>query len=626
MEKIKLELAKIVGAPSATSWSGVHTFVPDDPKKLALRGKLLAVVSLESTQTGLETVALGREILARLHEEYFGNLEGGVLERLKSSLKKVSEEWPKTEITAGVILPAEGLNVLYLGIVGRGRVAIKREGSLIELLVGGGNGEVESGSGLVEAGDVLLLGNSSFFDIVGEGILKASLGLGNPQEMIESLAPIVLSRSGLTQAAAVICCLFPDESPEEIVPFTPEQPSETKEVTISPLERIRGKLPKIKRSFYLRRPRPDRGKNNLVFSVAVILLFLFFCSLVLGISKKRNIQRNAKFKMLISSSETKLNEAKRVVDLDSDLASSYLEEAQQLLRQAKKISSKNEELTFLEQEVEGLLGKTKKNYELGQLSPFFDLGLIRPGAKGFQAIRLKNQLAILDSALGAIYFLNLEKKSSGIFLDSRLAAAEKISFSDQGIYVLVKEGILKVNIEDKRILLIIPSDISWGKIVDLETFAGNLYLLDDQKKTIWQYPAVEGGFGSLKSWATFGVFLEGKPLDMAIDGSIWVLGDNGKILKFTRGGKVDFSLKGYPKQLDTVKLFYLDEESQNLYLVDSESKKVIIFAKDGQFKTSYQWSGDPQQPDLITVWEQEKKAFLIKEDLIFSFAINESFQ
>jgi len=98
-------------------------------------------------------------------------------------------------------------------------------------------------------------------------------------------------------------------------------------------------------------------------------------------------------------------------------------------------------------------------------------------------------------------------------------------------------------------------------------------------------------------------------------------------LKFVRGFQEKFEIKGYSqKDLLEVKAFYLDEESQNLYLLDPEAKKVIVLAKTGQFKASYSWSGRPDKPDFINVWEAGKKAFLVKDNLIFSFGINESLQ
>lgn len=641
MEKIKLEVAKIVGTPSPTSWSQAHTFFPEDSEKLEKRGKLLAVISLQAVESGMETVALGREILARLHEEYYGDLEGGILQKLKSSLEKIKSEWPKTEVVAGIVFSPNGINVFYLGILGKGKALFKRGNLLQNILVGTQEDQVETGSGLIEKNDVLLLGSSSFFEAVSEGVLKASLSLGNPQEMVESIAPIVLSRADLAQAAAVICSFLPEELPEEIPPFVPEEPPKTeveaafppksfKKFFSSLFSKLKPKLnfPKFpKRSFYIRRERVEKGRNKTIISVAIILIFLFLGSLVLGAGRKRRVEKENKIKILFSQAEEKLNQARETIQLDSDSARANLEEALQFLKEAKRLNPKKaEDIDFLQTEAEKLLAKTKKDFDLGELAAFFDLELLKEQAKA-TAIALKGKdLVILDSGNKSLYWLDLEKKSSVIFSDEKLAKSQRICLDGQAVYILGEEGIFQTNTKEKKISLTIPKDQMWGRIVWLSSFAGNLYFLDADKKMIWQYPQIETGFGALRNWLSSGTKIEAEPYSMMIDASIWTLDKEGKISKYTRGLKDKFEFKGYQKDLSGIKAFYLSEEEQNIYLLDPQAKKVVIFGKDGQFKVEYHWSGRPENPQLIEVWEAQKKAYLIKDNLIFSFGINESLQ
>lgn len=97
------QIAKVVGTPTNGFWSQVHTFSPEDPVKKEKRGDLLAVLVLSGVPEGIEAVAAGREVLARLHEEYYGHLEGSPFERLKESLAKISQESPEAEIVAAVV-------------------------------------------------------------------------------------------------------------------------------------------------------------------------------------------------------------------------------------------------------------------------------------------------------------------------------------------------------------------------------------------------------------------------------------------------------------------------------------------------------------------------------------------
>lgn len=638
MNQIKLELAKIVGTPSPTSWSQVHTFFPDDQEKLSKRGKLLAVICLKSAEMGIETIALGREILNRLNEEYYGDLEGKILPRLRAALEKIKIEWPETEVAVGVIFPAAGKQILYAGILGNGKIFLKRGDLLTELLVGISEAGIETGSGVVQTGDVILLGSSSFFEIVSEGVLKASLGLENPQEMVESLAPIVLSRSDLIQAAAAICHLAEEEE-SEIIAFSQEE-SEKKPDTstnlgkknffktfISKLSDLRKKISFLdRRSLYVKREKIGGQKSNSAVWIAAILIILFLSSLFLGTAKKKNLEKENKIKALFSQAEEKYNNAKGLIDLGPEESVVLLEESLNLLAEAKKIRPPDggQEIVFLRQEIEKLLNKSRNNFDLGELSVFFDLGLIKDQANGTEISRFQNQLVILDQMKASLYFLNLEQKSSSSFSDERLAKGEKIVFDGKIVYILTEEGILSFDFEGKKMATIIPKDPNWGSITALGLFVGNLYLLDNGKKTIWQYPKSGTGFGQMKNWLLLDTALKNEDLNsFAIDGAIWVLGEQGKIFKLVRGNEEKFSVIGLKKDIGKADIIFTDEESSYIYLLNKSENKLMLISKEGKFKQQYNWK-TPNNPNLLTVWEKEKKVFVILNNSIFSFNLDEN--
>lgn len=640
MERVKLEIAKIVGTPSPSLWSQVHTFIPEDPEKLTKRGKLLAVISLRSVEAGVETVALGREVLSRVHEEYFGNLTGGVFERLKTTLEKIKEEWPGTDIIAGVVLSTNRGEVFYTGILGKGKIFIKRGGALKEVLAGNDGEEIQTGSGLVKPGDVLLLGSQSFFEIVSEGVIKASLGLDNPEEMVESLAPMVLSRQDLGQAAAVISTLVTETqvNGNELVSFAtdgePDRPTSEAKRNLKDLlkERfslLKGKisLPSVELGRIRLNRRRSEGKRPKMMILAIILIILFTSSLFLGNRNKKRLEKERQAKILLSQAETKYRQAQEIIDSDANGATSLLEEAASLLAQAKKLSSQPEILR-LETEVNEFASKNDKDRNLGEIPIFFDLNLIKEQANANAVSRYKSQLAVFDKGKAAIYTIDLEKKSSEFIAEPKLATVEAIHFTDDRIFAFFEQGVLEVKVKEKKSSVIIPKDSSWGKIVSLSSFAGNLYLLDQEKKTIWQYTKTDSGYSSVKNWLSssdsskFDQFVS-----FAIDGSIWVLGGNGRILKFVQGKQDSFTLKGIKQEsLVNAETLYTDEESQFLYLLIGKEKQVVVLSKNGQFQGRFWWSGRPEGPVMIMPWEQQKKVLIIKENSIFDFSVSEVLQ
>ena len=86
MASFNLTSAKITGNPGSSGWAQVHEFRPEDEGKLAKRGHLFAVVATSRQEEGVDSVTTGRELLSRLHEEYFGKEEGTPFNTLRSAL------------------------------------------------------------------------------------------------------------------------------------------------------------------------------------------------------------------------------------------------------------------------------------------------------------------------------------------------------------------------------------------------------------------------------------------------------------------------------------------------------------------------------------------------------------
>jgi len=134
MTKVLLQIAKIVGTPSEENWAQVHTFFPQEEEKISRRGQLLAVMSLSALAEGMEIAAAGREIISRLHEEYYGDLSASPFEQLKRAVEKVSTEAVgevEVEIAAASIVD----KVLNVTILGEGRLVVCRQGKMATVLV-----------------------------------------------------------------------------------------------------------------------------------------------------------------------------------------------------------------------------------------------------------------------------------------------------------------------------------------------------------------------------------------------------------------------------------------------------------------------------------------------------------
>lgn len=634
--KFVLQVSKVVGTPSDGFWSQVHTFFPEDQEKKEKRGDLLAVLVLAGVPEGIEAVAAGREVLGRLHEEYYGNFTGSPFERLTSTIEKITQENQDLEIIAGVLFD----KVLYLAVYGEGKVCLKR-GDKFGLIIKG-NGELQTASGVLEENDLVIIGSKKFFSVVGEGVLKASLQGGSTEEAVEALAPIILGHNDMAAAAAILGLVQKNESlviqpvfPQETV-FSKEEPvleMSNPKTTSDFKEKLRKlilerKISKRRTTF--QNKRPDDGfsekpifvrktvlkkKKKAYFLAAIFLLILLGASIAFGSKKRIENQKIAQASQILSQAEEKLNQGKTISSQDPNEGKVLGVQAQNLVAEAVNITKENEEAAYLQDQVKKFLDSLGQEHYLNEPSIFMDLNLIKDGASGVSFTLLGKKLVIVDQSEKKIYFLDSENKSYQVLNFNEDGSL--ITSSNGKAFVFGAKGVYEIK-EGEEASLIIERDDSWGKVAAISSFNGNVYLLD-KDNTIWRYLYSEGEFGEKKSW-----FIGNPPdlseaVSMAIDSSIWVL-EAKKLARFNLGKEEPFSLQKMPEELKTSSKIYTSEEEENLYILDKEAGKLFVVEKNGIFKSVYTSEIFKEARDIVAT-DSSKKLFILVGAKIYEAAL-----
>ena len=631
MEKLTVKIAKLVGTPNKHSWSQVHSFIPEDEEKRKKRGILLAVFSF-SGEEGVEAVATGKEILSRLHEEYYGETEANIFTRLKEAVTKIDEEFTQPERNLEIVACVIVKDLAYLVVKGEGRILLKR-GAAFQTLIKGSEIDIETASGRVNEGDLILLGTSFLFEILPEGRLRAALANETPEEVVEAIAPTILGQKNMARASSLVVriekevgetAIEPLETkPEKTTPPSPKiQPKESllNKLKIQ-LSRIPLKLPKGVGRVYMRQRERELKQKKVISTVAVILIILLAASVFLGSRQRETNQKKQRFEEIYIQIETAIQEGEALKELNPVKAKETLLQAQGLIIDLEELATEPEKLAEIKNRLEQTVAQVIKEHELTEVPVFYDLGLVRDQGRGEKMALYREDGVILDPEGERLFGFNLARKSIDVLAggDDLEGASLATVYSDRA-YVLTDKGIVEVKIETKRSNLVIEKDEEWGEIVGLGAFGGNLYLAD-KAGMIWRYPVSETGFGSKQKWLGSGVSPDlSEVVSMAIDGSIWLLMRDGKILKFTRGAPNAFGYSGLDKDLDKPQALYNDDEIENLYLLDRGNSRILVLAKSGEYQGQYLWSGISQASDLV-VSETEKKILLLVNDRVYEIGI-----
>lgn len=156
----------------------------------------------------------------------------------------------------------------------------------------------------------------------------------------------------------------------------------------------------------------------------------------------------------------------------------------------------------------------------------------------------------------------------------------------------------------------------WRYPQRLETYLGRLYLMDPQANTILRYPPAGSDYSiSPEPYFTQYVDLAGA-VDFSIDGNIWILFADGRVLKFFQGERQPFLFTGFPDKFRApVALVAGRREgapTDRLYIGDARDGRIIEFSKDGAFIRQLRPSDPSLFQDMRSLYVDEtNKVFYV---------------
>ena len=603
--------AKISGIPNLLGWTQVHEFKPEEEEKLIKRGHLFAVFSTKKKEEGVDSVTAGRELLSRLHEEYFGNLETPAYVAIKSAVSKVADEFLKTwgdvEIAVVVVLS----DVVYSAAVGGSKVVIYRNGSIATILESNAF-EVITASGYPKEGDNIILGSKLFFENIPTGTLKASLEGPNLAASIESLAPQVSANENSGNIGAVVIGFDKKiilEMVKETIPI-----KQKAEVFKRNTSNFFSKFFPERKIFVKEKMLDDQvGKGRkTTFYVGIVLLILLFVSIGFGI--KQNLAKKYKSTYLadLTQAISSLDEAETLFSDDPKRARELFLDSKSKVENliAKKIEDK--ELISLETRL-----KEKEAEIMGIIntdpSLYLDLSLLSSGFGGDKVIFSGGNIFVFDKNGKKVVKIAIDTKKTQVVVGpEQLDGALDIFAYQDSVYGVFSDGLFLLGTAKKKIV-----EKTWDGEVFTYAYTGNIYLLDKTANAIWRYAGSGGSFGAKQNWLATGTTPNFENVkQIVIDGTIWVLTSTSNISRFSQGNPVVFKILGVSPNLTNIQAIHTNEDNKYVYLLDKEGGRIVVLEKDGNYKAQYQSDQFKEGIGLIVSEKTSKAIILTKEKLI----------
>lgn len=617
--------AKVTGVPDASGWSQVYEFKPDDPSKLSARGTIFTVISTKKTDgSDITTISAGRDLIGRLHDEYFGDLSIKPFNALKSAVEKVASEfrqsWGSVEIAACSVVD----NVVYSVATGGAEVTICRAGALGTILKSTDE-NVIAASGFPQKGDSILLATKTFYEKTPLGVIKAALNSASPEISIESFLPIAQSGESGSLAAAVI--KFDEGSYISTValPVPIARPNinfdgankifgNFKDALFAVTAKLTKRIPE--RQIYVHSPVEDEvvsQNKKLTFSVAIVLLLVLVVSIVFGIRQKKSNDIKSRYQSILSAAQKDVDDAISLASVSPDRSRELFLDSEQKLDQITALKVKDPKIDELKKKIDESRGAILGEYSV---SPelFLDLSLLSSGFKGDSLNYSGGDIYIFDKTGKRIVSVVISTKKSKVVAGPSVidSAVDAASYQNR-VFILGSDGVYEVDQNKTKVI-----DKSWSGDALIKAFAGNIYILDKSGNAIYRFAGNGSSFGEKQNWLAAGTRVDfSDTKQFVIDGSMYTLFPNSKILKFSLGSPQNFSVSGVIPEIGTIDAMFAGEDNQNVYLLDRAGKRIVAIDKKGKYVAQYM-SDQISKAINLAVSEADKKIILLTGDKLFS--------
>lgn len=383
---------------------------------------------------------------------------------------------------------------------------------------------------------------------------------------------------------------------------------------------------------------PRRATSDPIWLKALALVLPVMMLALAGARFYQTINsRQTQFEALVAQADTIVKQAE--VNPDKRQARTQLNEAMDLIKQARGLQDS--------QKARGVLFRVQDQLnELDGVTVLYFLPTIAQAGAGaqFAQIAVSDQDIFLLDRQNRIHHFVINDVSgdtkpaqdNAVILkpDSDIGgqpagAARLIADTSRGqdnplIVAVTDDALLTFDLKAQQWSRYeIQDSAKWGELRAMESYGGNIYLLDATNNQIHKYAATAAGY-SPQAAPYFAANAQprlSKAVDMAIDGDVWILNDNGTIQRFRSGKAVPFELAPLDTPLKNPVAIFTRTGVDALYIADAGNQRLIEFDKNGkfirQFKPYSEKAGVFQALQDFTVNELKRKMYFVNANAAY---------
>jgi len=365
-----------------------------------------------------------------------------------------------------------------------------------------------------------------------------------------------------------------------------------------------------------------RQRENRKYLYLVLIIILFFGGYLK--IRSNNIHRDEiKQERVIDNSYDQaiilFDTAKENLALGKTKDTTELEEALALSVKAEQSPSNKEKAIALTKEINQSIDTINKITRFYDAKPLLKLGdnIFKFVMSGYDIYGANGD--------NKVYYGNTQDKQVKLFASiGKENGTVKDAALDENagkiLFVTNNNKFISLDVASKASSeLNIADESAWENTTAFDIFTSNIYLLDKDNNSVIKH--VKDGDGYAKGTTYISSKKGGlkDAVDVAIDGNIYVLNGDGKMIKLSRGAvDTNFSLSGIPgTAVTSLKEVFTNANTNYIYTLDSAANKIIRFDKNGQFVKQYAIDG--VTIDDFSINDKIKKGYVLSGGNVYEF-------
>ena len=352
----------------------------------------------------------------------------------------------------------------------------------------------------------------------------------------------------------------------------------------------------------------DKKHRSILYIIFIVILLIVLIFSIGKFSQKRKDGQE------IESRRQELNQAESRFEDEAKLAILYNdnEKALDILTEIIAVCERINDINELENEANDLLNQAQE--EIDKLTDTIRIKDKNEVAAFSQA----NQFTIVNDMIFSI-------NSGGNYIELNLIHSDgenkKIEIppidgttklltylgDEKNVMVYTNEReMYKTTGDQKDLEKLYPIRGQWSETEDIVTFFGSIYALDKNQNQIIKYHKTDEGYEKGINYIKDDT-QSADVVSFAIDSKVYLLKQNGEIIKLNRGKKIDFNIPEIPKPTSIIsnpKKIYTDIEATCIWILDGN--RIIELDKTGTFIKQYVFNDLNNIDDFIIDYEAKK--------------------